>query len=341
MRQVIVSAFLLVVATIGFVFANDPAKSTAPNSVPAKPPQVVRPEQAGSSTSASQPAHDEIVKQLVKALLAAYVGSDAKALAASFTADGEYIDAKGVVFHGRKAIEDEFESFFHQVPGTSIEIAPVTTRFIAAGVISSDCTIHFKKSETSLPVPGHCQLVCTRDGDKWLIASLHEIDGVVGSPAHHARLSQLDWLVGEWIGEGPRSHVHFSCRWDEGGNFLLRDFRVQTAAGNAVTGTQRIGYDPVSGHLKMWAFDSAGGCSDGYFTRDGDAWVLRTSGVNSDGIVSSTTIALAKVDDHRISSELIDRSLGGQRIGQAEKMILVRKAASSVLRSGHTNRPGN
>src|SRR5438270_9840159 len=29
------------------------------------------------------------------------------------------------------------------------------------------------------------------------------------------------------------------------------------------TGTQRIGYDPLTGHLKAWIFDSAGGYADG------------------------------------------------------------------------------
>ena len=65
--------------------------------------------------------------------------------------------------------------------------------------------------------------------------------------SHHDQVAQLDWLVGEWIDEGPQSHVHFSCRWDESGNFPICDFSVRIAGRKAWSGTQRIGYDPLSG----------------------------------------------------------------------------------------------
>jgi hypothetical protein len=66
------------------------------------------------------------------------------------------------------------------------------------------------------------------------------------------------------------SVVHFDCRPSENGNFLLRDFDVAVAGDSVIKGTQRIGWDPVSGKFRTWTFDSEGGYFDGYLSRDGD-----------------------------------------------------------------------
>ena len=34
-------------------------------------------------------------------------------------------------------------------------------------------------------------------------------------------------MLGEWVDEGPDSHVRVSCRWSEDGNFLIRIFTVK------------------------------------------------------------------------------------------------------------------
>jgi|GEM_PF-531474 uncharacterized protein (TIGR02246 family) len=338
MRQVIVSVCLLVVGTIGLVLAADSPKPANSPSVNGKNPRLVQASAKVEASALKTSPGDAVVKQATDVLLKAYAVGDAKALAGAFTTEGEYVDAKGTVFHGRQAIEDEFVAFFRETPGTTIEIEANSSRPIATGVIAADCTTRFKKTSTSVPILGRCQIVCSRDGENWSIASLREFDGLGGGSSHHTQISQLEWLVGEWIGEGQRSHVHFSCRWDEDGNYLLRDFSVQAAGANPLKGTQRIGYDPISGHLKMWVFDAAGGFSEGYFTRDGDSWVVRTSGVTSDGQLASTTNAYTKIDDHRITSELIDRSVAGHRTAHAEKMTLVRKPPSSTDRSTQGSR---
>ena len=341
MRRSAVPVFLLLIGTIGLTLANDLPNTTHLPAVNGKNSRVAQSRTTSESGPAKASHHDAVIKQVTDALLTAYIAGDATNFAGCFTVEGEYIDAKGTVFHGRKAIEDEFTAFFRETPDTTIEIASNTTRSIATGVIASDCTTAFKRTATSQAVPGRCQLVASHEGDKWLIASLRETETGSSKPSHHAQVSQLDWMIGEWIGEGPRSHVHFSCRWDEGGNYLLRDFTVQAAGANPLSGTQRIGYDPISGHLKMWVFDKAGGYSDGDFTRDGDTWVLRTSGVTSDGRIASTTNVYSKIDDHRISSELIERSTGGERIGHTEKITLVRKPRGTPDRSAQSHRQNN
>jgi uncharacterized protein (TIGR02246 family) len=276
---------------------------------------------------------DEAVRAAAEALVKAYDARDAKAFAASFTAEGEYVDEKGAVFHGRKAIEDEFAGFFKANPETAIEVQLVGARPIAAGIVAADGATRFTRAKGEPPIFGRCHLVCAREQGKWLVASLHEIEAADEHFSHHEQVQQLEWLVGDWIDEGSDSHVHFSCRWDDGGNYLLRDFAVHVAGQKAITGTQRIGYDPVTGHLKTWIFDSAGGYAEGYFHREEDRWVLHTSGVTADGRMASGTNIFTPIDKHRVSWEAVDRVIGGERIADVPKVTIVRKPPSPTAKA--------
>jgi uncharacterized protein (TIGR02246 family) len=332
MRHWIVAAFVLVVGTICIVTASDQPKFSGNSLVEPPGPKAAQPRsrnESGADTHRTMPPklspQEAVVRHAADALIAAHKKSDAKTFAAIFTPDGEYIDTHGAVFHGRKAIADEFTAFFRDTPGSTMEIEILSTRSIARNLITADCTTRFRLSDEAIVIPGKCRLVCARESDVWLIASLHESDAEIETSSHHAQVSQLEWLVGEWIGEGRTSHVHFSCHWDESGHYLLRDFTVEVAGAKPLSGTQRIGYDPITQRLKMWVFDSAGGYSDGYFNRDAETWVLRTSGVTSDGHVASTTSVYTQIDKFRMTSETTDRFVSGERIPDAEKLTLVRK----------------
>jgi hypothetical protein len=92
-----------------------------------------------------------------------------------------------------------------------------------------------------------------------------------------------------------------------------------------MTGTQRIGYDPLTGHLRAWIFDSAGGYADGYFHRDGDAWILKTSGVTADGRMASGRQIFGRIDDHRLSWQPVDYVIGSEQLPDMSAVTIVRK----------------
>jgi uncharacterized protein (TIGR02246 family) len=309
-------------ATIGAA-AKAPAK---PASKPASAAAVAQP--AAQATPAAVPPRspDEVaIGETSQALAKAFNQRDAKAFAGFFTADGEYIDEAGAVFHGRVAIEKEFTGFLEANPATSIQLQIESTRSVAPGIIAADGSTRFTRAKDEPPVLGHCSLICIKDGNKWQVASLRETQAASAPASHHEELKQLDWLVGEWIDEGSQSHVHFSCRWDEGGNFLLRDFEVHAAGGKTITGTQRIGFDQSNGHLKSWAFDSAGGYAEGYWQQDGDSWILNASGVTADGHLASGSSIFTRIDKNRIAFHSVDRVVGGKRVADVVEVTIVRK----------------
>jgi hypothetical protein len=125
-----------------------------------------------------------------------------------------------------------------------------------------------------------------RDG-KWQMALARDEEGP--PPGAHEQLQPLAWLVGEWIDDGGSSVVRSTCRWSEDKNFLLQEFKLQRNGKEAMNVSQRIGWDPVVKRIRSWVFDSEGGFGESYWTRDGDNWIIRATGVRPDGTTASAT----------------------------------------------------
>jgi uncharacterized protein (TIGR02246 family) len=321
--------------------SDNPGKNAPPpKAVPAaaKPADSAaaatnKPNSDRASAEKRDASHVAGLKSILRSLSTSFHQGQANDFANLFTDEGEFIDAKGVVFHGRKSIETEFAAVFKEYPKAKISFEIRSIRMIAPNVISAFCLTHFRKAVDAAPMPASCRIILSRDGEHWKIASMHESDELgemTHQTSHHAQLSQLEWLIGDWVGEGHRSQVHFSCRWDEDGNYLIRDFEIRQTGSNEIKGTQRIGYDPTTEHLRVWTFDSAGGFSEGYFHRDGDSWIVRSSGTTAAGHVASSTTSLTLTDKHRITSETIDRFVNGEKISSTDKVTLVRKAERQV-----------
>jgi hypothetical protein len=133
-------------------------------------------------------------------------------------------------------------------------------------------------------------------------------------------------LMGDWIDEGDDSIVSFSCKATDSGNFLLREFAIEIAGRKAMSGTQRIGWDPLTGKLRGWIFDSEGAYAEGLWHRDEDSWVLKTTGVTADGQAASSTSIYRQINDHTMTWQSIDYEIGGVQIPDSEVYTIVRQA---------------
>ena len=51
--------------------------------------------------------------------------------------------------------------------------------------------------------------------------------------------------MGDWVNESQAAVVSTSCTWAKGGNFLDREFTMKTEGRPVLSGTQRIGWDPL------------------------------------------------------------------------------------------------
>ncbi len=273
---------------------------------------------------------DEIAIRLTdESFVKAYGKANAKAVAAHFTADAEYVDELGNVSQGRDAIEKSLHDFFAEHPACKLEMNINTIRFISPGVAVEDGSTTIVHRENSATIESHYTTVHVKTDGKWLAASVRD-HAPKDRKQHRAQLQQLDWLVGDWVDEGHDSIVHFSCQPVDNGNFLLRKFSIQVAGREAMSGTQRIGFDPLTGKLRAWIFDSEGAYSDGLWHRDGDNWVLKSTGVTADGQTASSTSIYTFVNEHTMTWQSVHHEIAGIRQPDSEVVTVVRQAPTPL-----------
>jgi len=269
------------------------------------------------------PDEDEI-RHTAETFTKAYNQGDATAAAAHFTTDAEYIDEQGNVFEGRGAIEKNLRRFFAENLGAMLEIHIESIRVLNPGVAVEDGTT-VVTSKDGAPL-AHSRYLAVHAGSngKWQVATVRE-HAPKGERRHREELEQLAWLVGDWIDESDESIVNFTCRPVDDGNFLLREFTVTVAGEEVLYGSQRIGWDPLTGRLRGWTFDSQGGHFEGVWHRDGDSWLLNSTGVTADGQTASGTSIFTYVNPHTITWQAVDHEIEGMRTPDSELYTLVRK----------------
>jgi uncharacterized protein (TIGR02246 family) len=283
-----------------------------------------------STAETGQPAAGKLEKspaeQEIQAATAAFVSDynagDVKAIVALFTDDAECADEDGAVAAGKQAIADSFAQSLAANPGGKMEVRVDSVRFLSPDVAKEEgrCTVTLAGGGTN--VDRYSVLYVKKDG-KWLQSSVRELPEPDVSP--HERLKELEWLVGDWINESQDAVVRTSCKWSDDGNFLIRDFMVKTQGQTVLNGTQRIGWDPARNQFKTWVFDSAGGFGDGYWSRNGDQWVIKVDGVRQDGQHASATNIMTRLGKDRASWKSVDMTVGGVAVPGIDEFTIVRK----------------
>ena len=304
--------------------AQKTAKLAAEAAVKAIAQQTAQKPTAPRAVDDKHAADEAAIRETGETFATAYGQGNAKAVAAHFTTDAEYVDEQGNVFQGRQTIEESLAAFFIENPDSRLDVTIDTIRFVSPGVAIEDGSTTVTRSGGSASDDSRYTAVHVKNNGKWLTASSRE-HAPIGRRQHAAKLQQLDWLVGDWVDEDDDSIVEFSCQLADNGNFLVRQFTVKIAGEEAMSGTQRIGWDPVSGKLCAWIFDSEGGFADGSWHRDGDSWVLKTSGVTADGQSASGTSIYKPVSDHIMTWQAVDHEIAGVQLPDGEVVTIVRK----------------
>lgn len=252
----------------------------------------------------------------------AFNAGDAKALAATFTTDAEMIDEDDEVVEGREEIEARFAAGFAEFKGATITLESESIRFLSAetALVRGRSVI---STPEGLVEPTRYTVVFVKQEGKWLQASVRdEYDNTVKP---HERLKELEWLLGEWVNESDDAVVFTSCTWSPDKNYLIRNYTVQIAGRPAMSGTQRIGWDPLTRQFKSWVFDSEGGYGEGYMVRDAERWVIKAVGVRADGRHDTATQVLTRVNKDMVRWKSIDRSSSGRIAPDIAEFVLVRK----------------
>jgi uncharacterized protein (TIGR02246 family) len=266
---------------------------------------------------------EQALRQAADAYAAAFNKGDLTALGAVWAADAEYVDDAGNVTRGRDAIVGLFKKVLADAKGAKLALNATSVRLLKGDVALVDGTATLTAADGAAET-GRFSSVWFKTDGRWQLRSARDLpyDGGSG-PGAGGSLKALQWMVGEW--EAEKGGVTVNVRWALNQAFLVQDFKVKGADGELAV-VQLIGFDPLTGFIKSWTFDSRGGYGEGLWQQDGHTWTIEAAGVLPDGQVGSAVNVIRYVDDKTLVFQSRDREVGGQPIPNAE-VKLVRKAA--------------
>jgi len=259
----------------------------------------------------------EAVRANSREFTAAFNKGDAKAVAATWTEQGECHDAAGGLLIGRSAIEQAFAELFKSQPKAKVEVLIGSIRFPAPDVAVEEGMLRMLGTGKELPTTTMYAATHVRSGGRWLTAVSREWG------AGHDRLDDIEWLIGTWRAAAPGSAVSLSFSRDDKGPYLLGKF-TRTSGDKTDTGTMRIGLDPQSGRLRSWHFDADGGHGQALWHRDGNRWLMDAVGVLGDGSPTTAVNVLGRTGPDEITWQSIDRNFGDQALPNTAPIKLTR-----------------
>jgi uncharacterized protein (TIGR02246 family) len=287
-----------------------------------QPPAASAARAGSADLSRPGPSEDErAIRAVDEQFVRDYNRGDSKALAALFTDDAEAIEAEGDRLQGREPIERRFAETFAASPGVKIAIEIGAIRFLSPDVAKEEGQTVITPAKEARQVRPYTVLFVKREG-RWLISSVREESDPLISP--HDRLRDLEWIIGDWVDQAPESEVRVNCRWSEDGNFLIRSFTVKRQGKPVMSVTQRIGWDPLARRIRSWEFDSEGGFGEGTWSRDGERWVVKHTGVQPEGVAASSTNVMVRERTDLVRWSSTDRVLGDESIPGSNLYVLVR-----------------
>jgi uncharacterized protein (TIGR02246 family) len=276
-----------------------------PGSLPAQAPDASK-----APASADLDADAQQIYTAAETFVAAYDKGDAAAISSLFTETGEMIDRDGNVFQGRETIAAEFAAYFELSPGATMEVTVDDLRLISPGVVVEDGEAQMRTKDDLRSRSRYTITHVKQPDGKWLMASCRVLEEAPVTP--HDRLEALSWLIGDWVDQDDDSTIETSTRWSEDTNYILTDFELKTRSGETLKGQQRIGWDPLTKRFKSWVHDSEGGYAEGSWSESNDEWVVKVTGVRTDGSLVTATNIYTPLNKDSFGLRSVDRNVGGE-----------------------------
>ncbi len=254
-------------------------------------------------------AQEKAIHAHAEAFVKAFDQADAKAVAATFAANGQMSMNGETIAEGRDAIQKAYAEFFKDNPGVKIVVTIDSLRMLGPKLAIEKGTSQLVSGgEASADVDAYTVVHVQQNG-KWLTVTAD----IVQRPAQ----SQIDWkkelafLEGKWIAEAKGWRVETTVEWVAGGSFLKRSFEVTNNSKTETSGVQVIGWDPIEGAVTSWIFGSDGGYGRGWWTFDGNNWVIQSEGTTADGAVTQATNVFTLLGEDNFRWQSTKRSING------------------------------
>lgn len=265
------------------------------------------------------------VRESLAALGRAFNAHDAQAVAAAWATDGVLTDeAAGLSLQGRAAIQEHYAKLFQATPLPTLkaELGAIEFPSDNAALVHGSATVS-TGDESSEVTDFAAEL--KREGDRWLLVSVVESD--------HDPLSDLEWLVGDWVDEASDGQAKSSFAWNETGRYLIRTFTAPSEGNSPRTGTQYIAWDAQQGRIRSWAFNSSGAIAEGHWSPAKDHWAIYWDSTLGNGSAASAIQVLTPVDEDSFTVEWTNIEVDGQ-LRPSSEPVMVRRSAGAATEGG-------
>ncbi|HVJ87502.1 MAG TPA: nuclear transport factor 2 family protein [Caulifigura sp.] len=291
---------------------------------------------AALAQEATPPPDEAAIHKAAIAYVDAYNAKDAAAIAALFSDKARVETADGVVVEGAERIKAGFEEAFRNEPRALISLKMDSLTLLTPDVAIEQGSTEFFPDGETLTTRSKYLVAHLRQNGQWKMVSARSMGEELVSSYEHLR--QLDFLLGDWIDEDPNSVVESSFRFESGKNFLIHEFSVRRGKSVVQTGTHRIGWDPQAKRIRGWIFDSQGGFGESSWEEVDGSWIVKSTGVSSEGASVSGTRTLTP-DGERIRVRVTERVAQGQRAPDLD-FTMVRRPPAPVSASAVPARKG-
>ena len=313
---------LLIAVAAGAQPGNPPAAQAPPGGQAQPAAPAAQPERQLGAT-----AEEKAVLEGIMAFAKVYETANAAALAELFLDESMIVDPDGNATRGKAAVAAMYESAFKANPGLKLDSSVQDIRFLTPDLVRVEGKARLSSTHgDAAEFTGFTTLLARRDG-KWRIAEIHEYAAPAEDVSSYDRLKELEWMVGDWVDESDNAKSQSSVRWADNQSYLIRTFSIAREGEKPSTGTMFIGWDPQTGQIKSWLFNSEGGHGEGLWTRtDEKEWVVKATGVLRDGRPTSATQIQTMINKDSVKVSSIDRIIGGVVAPDIVDVIMVRKA---------------
>ena len=267
------------------------------------------------------------IHKTAEAFVEAFHKGDAKALAAFWTSDGDYIDDTGRVLKGREAIEKSFAELFAANKGLKLRIEVASLKFPTPDTAIEDGTSAVLAPDGSAPSRARYTNMFVKQNDKWLLESVRESPDP--GPSNYEYLRGLEWAIGEWVDEAPATapagEVGYVCfTWAPGQNFIISTRTVDYKDDSQVQATQWIGWDAAAKQIRSWSFQADGGTGQGTWMKDGNKWVIKTESILADGSKVTATNIVAPGEGNTLTWQTKEQKINGQALPDTKEVEMKR-----------------
>jgi uncharacterized protein (TIGR02246 family) len=284
-----------------FAAGQNPGQKQQPGAQPPVPPVP------GTAQADSANPVEAGVRQATAAYVKAFNAHDAKAAAALWTADGEYVGVDGVVVRGREAIEKSFAEEFKAFPKTEIQVKVTAVRPLGRQTAMTEGLVTAKLQPGGEAQESRYSALQVFEDGTWKAASVREW---VADPEAAAATKLLDFLAGQWTSKGHGGVMAITYKWNDGKTFLTGHYSIMKDGKTTAAGTEVLTQDP-NGGVRSWTFDNSGTFSEARWQRDGDRWFDEAVGILPGGIEVSSTNLLIPLGPDAFSWQVMDRTADG------------------------------